>query len=484
MERQATIILLDELQCQLTGLSSIDFDQLYDQYGMFIKHHFFQPKVKLGVWDGRVRLIGRDGVTYCYLLDTIVPKLIEREYKIKLVDRRRQIDLPELTVANDIFSAYSNEHGDPYIIRDYQVNGINALLKEHGGILLAGTGAGKSICSAAITKVYGQIGLKVITIVPSGSLVLQSSILFKMLGLDCGQLDGKHKELSQTHLVTTWQSLKNIPTVLLDYDVIIVDECQGTKINVLGGLISKYGKNSVVRIGLTGTMPDYPLDNLTVRCMLGDIRYDIPAHVLITKKYLSTIEIEVMQLQESLDDKYFPDYTAEISYLRTNDQRKLWISRFVTELSQRENGNVLMMVTSKTFGKQFTKMIPGAHFVCGDDVVTDRKVIYDLFKSNSNLVCITTVQVAGTGLSIDRVFNLVLLDLGKSFIRTIQAIGRGLRRDEKAGKVHCDIYDISSSLKYSRMHQSKRVKFYKENNYPCKVTQVPYRVFDLDEIVD
>lgn len=482
--RKVTIKLINELECDIIGLNTYDSECLYDQYGMHVKNHFHMPLVKLGSWDGKKRLFSYEGRTFIYLLQTLVPKIIERGYEIKIEDERRQFPLPDMQVDEKIFSEFLDEYGDPTIIRDYQVMGINAVLKEHGGILIAGTGAGKTIISAVITKMYGDLGLKVVTIVPTASLVLQSSKAFNSWGLESGRLDKDVKDVNKQHLVTTWQSLQNVAVLLANFDVIIIDECQSAQASVLSKLIQEYGKNSLVRIGLTGTMPEYPLDNLMVRAMLGDIRYEIPAHALIANDYLSTIDIEVLQLQETCPDDYFPDYAAEMSYLRGNDQRNLWIHNFVQEKSQMPKGNVLMLVTSKQFGKKFIKMFPDAHFVCGDDHVKDRAKIYDLFKNNDNLIVITTVQVAGTGLSIDRVFNLILMDLGKSFVRVIQAIGRGLRRNSKAGKTHCDIFDISSNLKYSKRHQSKRTKHYKEQQYPFKVIKQQYRTFEMEDLID
>ena len=73
-----------------------------------------------------------------------------------------------------------------------------------------------------------------------------------------------------------------------------------------------------------------------------------------------------------------------------------------------------------------------------------------------------------------------MLDLGKSFIRAIQAIGRGLRKNEKEGKTHCEIFDICSSLKYSKQHRSKRIKFYKDSKYDYTSEPTHYTTREAD----
>ena len=72
-------------------------------------------------------------------------------------------------------------------------------------------------------------------------------------------------------------------------------------------------------------------------------------------------------------------------------------------------------------------------------------------------------EEASTGISIDRVFCLFLVDAGKSFIRAIQSIGRGLRKGHDKEKVHC--VDVHSGLKWSMKHFRERKKYYKEAQY-------------------
>lgn len=335
-----------------------------------------------------------------------------------------------------------------------------------------------TIISGAFTKIYGSLNLRCITIVPTASLVKQSADQFKMWKIDCGQLDGNNKELDHQHLVTTWQSLKNIPIVLTEYDVIIVDECQSAQANVLFTLLTEYGHKAPVRIGMTGTMPKFELSNLMVRMVLGDIRYIVPPNVLIEKKYLSTIDIDVIVMNENMDDDFFPDYTSETAYIRQSKPRNNWITQFIYNVMNNTlMSNSLILVTSKSYGKTLYKTLSAVHknvfFVCGEDEVEDRAVIYDKF-ANDDIVVIATAQVAGVGLSIDRIFNLFMIDMGKSFVRVIQGIGRGLRRNEKAQKTSCKLFDITSSLKYSNIHTKKRIQYYKEFKYPHTVKRVDY----------
>lgn len=473
--RRVTVWLKDEINCLIMGLEDEHADILVKQFAFKAKNYFFNPKYKLGVWDGNINFFHKTGQTSIYLLADIIPRLRKWKYDIELKDDRKAVPVQPALVDENIFADKFNEHGEPYKLRWYQVESVNAVVQNGGGIMIAGTGAGKTLISATITKLYGDLGLRVITIVPSTNLVQQSADDFKRWGIDCGQYCGDIKELDKIHMVTTWQSLQNVPQLLKKFDVVIVDECHGAKANVLAKLLKDHGGHIGYRYGMTGTMPEDEIDNLNVRISLGDILYRIPAHTLIDEGFLSTININVLQMQEKIDDGFFPDYASETKYLQGSKQRIEWIAKFVHDTSMQQDGNVLMLINSISMGNKLKKLIPGSHFVYGADKTKARKEIYDLFKTESNVVVITTVQVAGTGLSIDRIFNLFLLDLGKSFVRVIQAIGRGLRKNVKSGKDHCEAFDICSDMKYSKQHLRKRLQFYRENHYPYKKKVIVYK---------
>jgi superfamily II DNA or RNA helicase len=79
---------------------------------------------------------------------------------------------------------------------------------------------------------------------------------------------------------------------------------------------------------------------------------------------------------------------------------------------------------------------------------------------------IATFGIASTGISIDLIHHLVLVDAGKAFTRVIQSIGRGLRRGK--GKTKVFVSDIFSQLKWSKKHWRQRLDFYREAEYPTR----------------
>ena len=84
-----------------------------------------------------------------------------------------------------------------------------------------------------------------------------------------------------------------------------------------------------------------------------------------------------------------------------------------------------------------------------------------------------TYGVASVGINLPRIFNLVLIEPGKSFVRVIQSIGRGIRKAED--KDFVQIWDITSSCKFAKRHLTQRKTFYKDAAYPFDLEKLTYK---------
>jgi len=67
----------------------------------------------------------------------------------------------------------------------------------------------------------------------------------------------------------------------------------------------------------------------------------------------------------------------------------------------------------------------------------------------------------------------MLLESGKSFVRVIQSIGRGVRKAKD--KDFVQIWDITSSCKFAKRHLTKRKKFYKDAGYPFTLEKMEWK---------
>jgi len=496
--RECKIVLIDEVNCACLGLTRDHAAYFYEKYGIHTENYFFNPKFQLGSWDGKIRYFHPSGKTYITLLNEIVPSIVGLGYTITLEDKRAALPISPPPIDKDFFADVIGKNGKQWEVRDYQVELVNALLESGNGIGIAGTGAGKTSICAALALSYERAGaLRSLIIVPDTTLTDQTKDAYAAFGLDVGEFSGELKDLDHQHVVSTWQTLKNAPEVIAQFKMVIVDEAQGLRGPVLSKLMNVHGKHISYRFGVTGTLPEGESDATAVRVAVGSVQYEIPAHILIERGHLATLDIDIIQLSVNLKreydafkeevradpelsrttyakfkDSYFPDFTSEKQFLHSQESRLKWIAQDLINKSTLGKGNVLCLVNGVAFGKKLAELIPEATFLHGKDKKAVRKEIYKSFADNDNLIVIATVHIAGTGLDIERIFNLVFVDIGKSFIRVIQAIGRGLRKSHD--KDHVEVSDICSDLKYSKRHVARRIKHYKEAKYPHKKRKVDY----------
>jgi len=119
------------------------------------------------------------------------------------------------------------------------------------------------------------------------------------------------------------------------------------------------------------------------------------------------------------------------------------------------------------------ELIPNSVFVSGATKAQARKDEYDEIATMDGKVIIATYGVAAVGINIPRIFNLILIEPGKSFVRVIQSIGRGIRKAED--KDFVQIWDITSTCKFAKRHLTTRKKFYREANYPFEVDKIEWK---------
>lgn len=495
----AKIRILDEVSCVIVGLHGSHLEQLINNYAIKEPGYFFSSLYKLGRWDGRKKFVHANGKTFVYLLDGMLPLITSWGYSLQLEDLRRSIAYEPKPVHKDTFIEIPHpKTGNPIEYRWYQIDAVNKLVEHGNGIVVAATSAGKTLMCAGLCDTYNQEGCKTLTIVPDAGLIAQTKATYIHCKLDTGEYSGDIKDLNHAHVVSTWQALQHNPKIVELFQVVIIDECHGAKASVLNEILVSHAFNIPHRFGFTGTLPKEESDKMTVFTAIGPVRYEIPAHILIAEGVLAAPSIDVFQLEEDftaeyeqykLDligspeklltyaqfkDSYFPDYSAEKSYMYRNEDRIDWIAEMIMIKADQKKGNVLCLVDSIPYGRQIAARIPNAIFVNGQDMKKPKKrqEVYDLFDHHDNLVVIGTVHVVGTGISIDRIFNLVMVDMGKSFTRIIQGIGRSLRTS--ADKTSVNISDICSDLKYGKKHLKTRTDYYKEAQYPFKKHKVKY----------
>ena len=479
------LVIEDEVNIKLEGLEVDIRRKLSNALKFEVPYARYMPQYKLGRWDGKVAFFGLGGTGYVNHLDTITKVLHKQGIEIAdIEDRRHTIDLSFDTITADYWGDKTWPKGHPaegekIRLRDYQVEVINNFLQNPQSLQEVATGAGKTIITATLSNLTETYGRSLV-IVPNKSLVTQTEEDYINCGLDVGVYFGDRKELGKTHTICTWQSLNILDKKFKDGDAvlslaefldgvstIIIDEVHQAKAEVLKNLLTRNLRNAPIRWGLTGTIPKEKFEFEAIHASIGPVIGQVSAKELQDKGVLSQCHVNVVQL---VDTQVHRDYQSELKYLVTNEQRITYIASLLNKVKQ--SGNTLILVDRISAGEKLQELIPGSTFVKGDVKLKDRKEAYDEINEGTNHVVIATYGVAAVGINIPRIFNLVLIEPGKSFVRVIQSIGRGVRKAKD--KDFVQIWDLTSTCKFAKRHLTQRKKFYKEAQYPFTIEKVDW----------
>jgi superfamily II DNA or RNA helicase len=484
---QARLIIHDEVNVKIEGLDLTTRKNLVNKFKYEIPGARYQPSVRLGRWDGKVAFFQLGGSTYINLLPDILVYLEQQGYDVAVEDTREYSTTFAFDqIAEDTFAdiAWPKGHpkaGEPIMLRDYQVEILNNFLTNPQSVQEIATGAGKTIMTAALSKSVEPYGRSII-IVPNKSLVTQTEDDYKNLGLDVGVYFGDRKEWGCTHTICTWQSLNVLLKNTRNHEAectigefiegvvcVMVDEVHMAKADALKTLLTGVFAHVPIRWGLTGTIPKEDYAAVSIFCSLGNVVGKLSASELQEAGHLANCHVNIIQLVDHVE---YNNYQTELKYLVETSERLDYISDLVTRVNG--TGNTLVLVDRIATGKLLVeKLGDRAVFVSGATKAKDRKDQYDEVAISSDKIIVATYGVAAVGINIPRIFNLVLVEPGKSFVRVIQSIGRGIRKAED--KDHVQIWDITSTCKFAKRHLTKRKAFYKEANYPFTLEKADWQ---------
>jgi superfamily II DNA or RNA helicase len=486
MDKIAKIVIHDEVNAKIHNLDIRVARKLYKEFEFEEPGSFFSPARQLGHWNGKTSFFQLGGRTFVSLLEKIIPMLDDMGYDFELEDNRKR--QPKFTfdpILEDTFSTtvWPKNHiaeGEPIKLRDYQVEVINHFLTNNRAIQEVATGAGKTLITAALSKSCEPYG-RTIVIVPNKSLVTQTEEDYVNMGLDVGVYFGDRKDFGKTHTICTWQSmgilLKNTANKTAEFTMeefienvccVIVDEAHMAKADMLKSILSDALGDVPLRWGLTGTVPKDDFEGYSLFTSIGHVVNQISTAELQERGILAKCHVNIQQF---MDDKEYDNYQSELSYITTNPERLDAIAKQLNSI--REGGNVLVLVDRVACGKALVALLDDAIFISGSMKTKKRKEYYDQIAEEDRKIIVATYGVAAVGINVPRIFNLVLIEPGKSFVRVIQSIGRGVRKAKD--KDFVQIWDITSNCKFAKRHLTKRKKFYRESAFPFTINKIRWK---------
>ncbi len=373
-------------------------------------------------------------------------------------------------------------------LRPYQQEAVQEALRIGQGTIVVGTGGGKTfIMATLLNNIDFKMG-KVLIIVPDIGLVAQTYNDFISYGIPEHMITkwtGNNEiDLSKNVIIANLgilQSEKSDTRWFNQVTCLFIDECHklrhGNKVNKLVDKIPTFN-----RFGFTGTLPENDIDKWNIIGRIGPIVYEKTTSDLreegegqyIANAQALAIKIEYNTVPDYLSVSSSFKYKLELDFIHNNNFRYNIIKRVVGNF----NNNCLILVDHIVHGDRMyneLRQLEGkeVYFIRGDVEVEDRRRIQQLMEKQDNIICVAISKIFSTGISIKNIHYIIFAAGGKSKIKTLQSIGRGLRVHEN--KDILTIIDLVDMLVYGKKHFEKRKQFYDLEKIEIKTKTIQER---------
>ena len=424
----------------------------------------------------RLYAISQNGYFDIGLVHEIKKFMAEKSYgDLLLSDSAKEVLFPKLE--KPLIKRLSKD------LRNYQLEAVNKCLNNGRGVCLMATGAGKTLTMASLIDNFYLYSnnlkdFKCLVIVPDLGLVTQTFNDFKEynVSFDVSMWTGSNNPNLDANVfianIAILQSKFSSNEWLRNVDLLIVDEAhklsKGNKIVKIIDLIKTNNK-----FGFTGTLPECKLDKWNVLGKIGPILIEKSSYELRNDNYLTNVEVKSILLNYKISSsKRIGDsesaYQKELDFIYNSNFRNSLILKTCSGLSK----NILILVNHINHGEILYNILlqslqdKKTFFIKGDVAVEDREKVKKIMEDNDNVICIAISSIFSTGVSINNIHYILFGSGGKSFVRIVQSIGRGLRLNQNKNKLV--ILDLSDNLYYGSKHFLKRQEIYSLEKIPFK----------------
>lgn len=469
-------------------------NDLSDHFSFLIPNSQFHPKVKARFWDGRIRLFStRTNLIYAGLRKRVEEYCQENGYEYEedasLADSEMsKIDALSLIPAESF----------KFEPRAEQLKGYIRALRARRGVFLLATGTGKSFL---IHLLQYALNLNTLIIVPTLNLVHQMAAdleSYDNTGVTKDEIykiyANQDKNVNKRICISTWQSLKDLPKEWFDkFDLVIGDEAHGFTANKLTGVMEKL-VDCPYKIGVTGTLSGQKTHSMVLEGLFGPVQPIISTAEAIKNKTLSKLTIKTIVLRypdevcSQFRNTSFKDPTTgkritvkptwpdEINFIEENEKR----NKFIAKLAHSLEGNVLVLFQHIKHGdslKESIEMLNRSdrkiYYIHGQNTKGEERFeLQEEINSGESSITIAGDKVFSVGVNIPNLNYIIFASAGKARIKTLQSIGRVLRRTEQ--KKTCTLFDLTDYLvwknrkNFALLHYIERLKYYNEEKLEYK----------------
>ena len=487
-------------------------EELYNHLSFYVPDYMFMPEYKKGYFDGKIKLLNMTDKSFPlglvpYIYDFCCSKKITCKIKKEILySFKEDVFKEDIKFFFDSLNFYSkNKRIYP---RDDQLEASIRSIQLKRCLNICPTSFGKSLSITMECLWYVNRGMKCLIVVPTKDLVDQffndikdyatneENTLERWYPNVQRIYSGLSKEIDEdTEIcISTWQSLWKIyqenPTFMNIFDVIVLDEChrgQSTSIRelMLSAVDVKY------RTGWTGSLSDEQISELLVTGLFGPKKVITTTKELMDKEIVAKLSIQVLRLKygEQISREVNKlNYAAQNNFIENCTYRTNLLLKIVGTQSNTglifykhiKHGQEIFNLAREMYPERNIYFVHSGHFQMNDTKYKTFEDIKKIIEEDENGIVIANYQLASTGISIKHLYWMMFFVPIKSFISTVQSIGRVLRVSQKKKKaLLIDVVDDMSYKKRKNYQQNFALKHFADRFTIYNVSQFDYKIKTL-----
>ena len=283
-------------------------------------------------------------------------------------------------------------------------------------------------------------------------------------------------------VISTWQSIHSIiktdPRFLEQFDVLILDECHKGSAKVLQSICMQ-ATTIKYRTGWTGSLKENSINSLLIEGLFGPIEVITDLKTLMDQDVVAQMKVVATIFKYPEEESKLViglNYQQEIEYIEHNKRRTEKICSIAGAMnsfgiilySHISHGTKMYEMLRRKYPDRNIYLVHSGMYVCNDRKYSSIEEMKPLMEQDENGIVVAIFSIFSTGISIKNIRFIIFGITTKSFVRTVQSIGRALRiREDKTKALLIDVVDNFSIVKrkkpklnYSMKHFSERFKIY------------------------
>ncbi len=342
---------------------------MMESLSVFVEGYKFMPSYRAGVFDGKKHFFEMTPEMNIKIPKGLVEVVIKKfgKHMPEGYVPLKQAPSVTLETLREIIAGL-NLPFPPY---DYQEKAVYIALNQPRKVLVAATGAGKSLILYMLMHAWKELGLKGLLIVPNIGLAEQmrsdfvdysqkydnpEELVDEYLHLVYG---GKEKHFDKPMTISTWQSaIRMKPDNFLGLGYVAIDEAHLATGDSLQHLLS-ISQNCQYKIGLTGTLPKNHEHRFTLAATLGKSEQIINPQGLIERGLATPVQIAMWYLNYSEAEKKLVkrmNYQKEMKFTEEHFGRNNFIAKLVIGATKKY-GNSLVLYNTISHGEYLLKLV-------------------------------------------------------------------------------------------------------------------------------